>query len=100
MEADELHRAPTPELQQRAFALARRRRDWGFFIDLFRHTPAAAQADSLDPDVAEIGVAVDDLVAMWRQLTEGEWGEAEPLARARFIDYLAPEGVDAEDASD
>src|SRR5690606_40429705 len=92
MEADELHRAPTPELQQRAFALARRRREWGFFIDLFRHTPAAAQADSLDPDVAEIGVAIEDLVAMWRQLTEGRWGEAEPLARARFIDYLTEDG--------
>ncbi len=99
MNADDLDRLSTPELQQRAFASARHRRDWGFFIDLFRHTPAAAQADSLDPDIAEIGVAVDDLVAMWRQLTQGEWGEAEPLARARFIDYLSQED-EAEDPAD
>ncbi|WP_026923755.1 hypothetical protein [Glycomyces arizonensis] len=96
MNADDLDQLPTAELQQRAFALARHRHDWGFFIDLFRHTPAAAQADNLDPDVAEIGVAIDDLVAMWRQMTEGEWGEAEPLARARFVDYLR-EGEDTVD---
>ncbi len=92
MNADDLHRLTTAELQQRAFASARRRHDWRFFLDLFRHTPAAARADSLDPDIAEIGVAIDDLVAMWRQLTEGQWGEAEPLARARFIDYLGESG--------
>lgn len=88
MNADDLDQLSTAELQRRAFALARHRRDWRFFIDLFRHTPAAGEAGGLDPDVAEIGVAIDDLVAMWRQMTEGEWGEVEPLARARFVDYL------------
>lgn len=99
MNADDLHRLTTAELQQRAFASARRRHDWGFFLDLFRHTPAAGRAHSLDPDVAEIGVAIDELVAMWRQLTEGQWGEAEPLARARFIDYLG-EIPDEEETAD
>ena len=41
-----------------AFALARERRDWRFFIDLFRHTPTALEAEDLDPDVSEIGVAI------------------------------------------
>jgi hypothetical protein len=88
MDAAALDRLPTDELQRRAFALARERRDWRFFVDLFRHTPAAGHAEELDPDIAEIGVAVDDLVGMWRQLTRGQWGASEPLARAAFIDYL------------
>lgn len=88
MDPEDLEQLSTDDLQHRAFAVARHRRDWRFFIDLFRHTPAAA-SDNLDPDVAEIGVAIDDLVAMWREATQGEWGDAEPLARAAFIDYLS-----------
>lgn len=97
MNAEELDQLSTTELQHRAFALARRRRDWRFFIELFRHTPAAAEADNLDPDVAEIGVAIDDLVAMWREATQGEWGRSEPLARAAFIDYLTRHGETEEE---
>ncbi|GAB3229157.1 hypothetical protein GCM10027447_22150 [Glycomyces halotolerans] len=100
MDAEELDRLSTAELQRRAFALARRRRDWRFFIDLFRHTPAAGQADNLDPDVAEVGVAIDDLVGMWREATQGRWGETEPLARAAFIDYLSREGGEEPEGED
>jgi hypothetical protein len=95
MNASELDQYPTADLQHRAFALARERRDWRFFIDLFRHTPTALDAEDLDPDVAEIGVAIDDLTGMWREATKGEWGAAEPLARAAFIDYIIEHGEDA-----
>jgi hypothetical protein len=92
MTATELDQLPTAELQQRAFALARGRRDWRFFIELFRHTPTALDSEDLDPDVAEIGVAIDDLLGMWREATKGDWGSAEPLARAAFIDYIQKHG--------
>jgi hypothetical protein len=97
MNASELDRQPTEDLQHRAFALARGRRDWRFFIELFRHTPTALEAEDLDPDVSEIGVAIDDLLSMWREGTKGDWGSAEPLARAAFIDYIQKHGADAED---
>lgn len=94
MDATELDRYSTPELQRRAFALARERRDWRFFIELFRHTPTALESEDLDPDVSEIGVAIDDLVSIWREATKGDWGDAEPLARAAFIDYISRHGTD------
>lgn len=95
MNASDLDRYSTPELQHRAFDLARERRDWRFFVDLFRHTPTALEAEDLDPDVAEIGVAIDDLLGMWREATKGDWGAAEPLARAAFIDYIGRHGAAA-----
>ncbi|MEU5870509.1 hypothetical protein AB0A73_03000 [Glycomyces sp. NPDC047369] len=92
MNATDLDQYDTPDLQRRAFALARDRHDWRFFIDLFRHTPTALESEDLDPDIAEIGVAIDDLVGIWREATKGDWGGAEPLARAAFIDYIAEHG--------
>jgi hypothetical protein len=100
MNASDLDQLPTPELQRRAFALARERRDWRFFIELFRHTPTALEAEDLDPDVSEIGVAIDDLLSMWREATKGDWGSAEPLARAAFIDYIQQHGEEAEAPTD
>lgn len=97
MNASDLHELSTADLQHRAFALARERRDWRFFVDLFRHTPTALESEDLDPDVAEIGVAIDDLLGMWREATQGDWGSAEPLARAAFIDYIRQHGRDSED---
>lgn len=97
MNVSELDRLPTADLQHRAFALARHRRDWRFFIELFRHTPTALESADLDPDVAEIGVAIDDLVGIWREATKGQWGASEPLARAAFIDYLTEHGPEAEE---
>ncbi|SDK57571.1 hypothetical protein SAMN05216298_0618 [Glycomyces sambucus] len=99
MNATDLDRYTTPELQKRAFALARERHDWRFFIDLFRHTPTALEAEDIDPDVSEIGVAIDDLLSIWHEGTKGEWGAAEPLARAAFIDYIAEHGG-GDDAKD
>lgn len=94
MKASDLDQLPTAELQQRAFALARGRHDWRFFIELFRHTPTALEAEDLDPDISEIGVAIDDLLSIWREGTKGDWGSAEPLARAAFIDYILKHGAE------
>lgn len=80
----------TEELRERAFALARERRDVGFFWSVLQHLPHSDDAENLDASLGAVGASVDDAVALWREL-EGEsleLGETEPLLRAAFIDYL------------
>jgi hypothetical protein len=84
----ELDKLSTEELRERAFALARDRRDVGFFWSVVRHLPHADDAEELDGSLGSYGASVDDAVALWRELTGHGYGEAEPLLRAAFIDYL------------
>ncbi len=81
----ELDALSTAELQERAFALARERRDLSFFWSIFR--PLPAHEDGTD---GALGVqsSVDDAVAVWREATQHRYGDEEPLIRAAFIDYL------------
>jgi hypothetical protein len=37
---------------------------------------------------------------MWREATKGDWGSAEPLARAAFIDYIQQHGAETEAPTD
>ncbi|GIE98038.1 hypothetical protein [Paractinoplanes rishiriensis] len=85
----ELDALPTDELRERAFALARRHMDIGFFWSVVKHLPNADDAAELDGAPNSIGPAIDEAVALWREL-EGHsgYGEQEPLLRAAFIDYL------------
>jgi hypothetical protein len=82
---DELDALSTEELRERAFDLARHRRDMSFFWSLFEHLPVQENGDD-----GSLGVqsTVDDAIAVWKESTEGEYGEREPLIRAAFIDYL------------
>ena len=84
----ELDALSTEELRERAFALARQRRDIGFFWSVLRHLPRADDAEELDGSLGSYGASVDDAVALWRELTGHGYEEAEPLLRAAFIDYL------------
>lgn len=84
----ELDACSTEELRQRAFALARERRDAGFFWSVLRHLPNADEAASLDGAPNAIGPTIDEAVALWRELTGHGYEEAAPLLRAAFIDYL------------
>lgn len=84
----ELDALPTEELRKRAFSSARHHGDLGFFVDLFRRLPSAAQTERLDNSTGDIGLAVDDAVALWREFTGHAYGDAEPILRAAFIDYL------------
>jgi hypothetical protein len=84
----ELDAMPTEELRERAFAMARRQRDVGFFWSVLRHLPDADEAASLDGSPNSVGPTVDEAVALWRELTGHGYGEQEPLLRAKFIDYL------------
>jgi hypothetical protein len=78
----------TQELRERAFAVARREKDLGFFWSVLRHLPNSDEAEALDGAPNSWGVTVDEAVALWRQLTGHGFGESEPLLRAAFIDYL------------
>jgi hypothetical protein len=71
-----------------AFARALRHADVGFFWDVLRHLPHADDAESLDGSLGSVGASIDDAVALWRELSGHGYGDAEPLLRAAFIDYL------------
>ena len=85
----ELDGLPTEELRRRAFALARERRDVGFFWSVLRHLPHADDTEELDASLGAVGASIDDAVALWREFTGHGYGESEPLLRAAFIDYLS-----------
>ncbi len=83
-----LHALSTEELRERAFALARERRDVKFFWSLFQHLPTADDAEALDGSPSAIGGTIDDALELWRQFTGHGLKETEPLLRAKFVDYL------------
>ncbi|MER7891870.1 hypothetical protein AB0C04_18315 [Micromonospora sp. NPDC048909] len=84
----ELDALPTEELRERAFALAREHRDFGFFWSVLRRLPNADEAAALDGAPNSVGPIVDEANALWRELTGHGYEEHEPLLRAAFIDYL------------
>ncbi len=93
METDatvDLDTLSTEELRQRAFALASKRRDIGFFWSVLKHLPHAIDdAENIEADLGAIGGTIADAIGVWREFTGREgYGNAEPLLRAAFIDYL------------
>ncbi len=78
----------TEELRERAFALAARHHDIAFFWSVLRHLPHADDTESLDASLGAFGASVSDAIALWREFTGHGYGDAEPLLRAAFIDYL------------
>lgn len=84
----ELDALPTEQLRERAFAVARQRRDLGFFWSVLKHLPDADEAASLDGSPNSIGPTIDEAAALWREMTGHGYAEQEPLLRAKFIDYL------------
>jgi hypothetical protein len=81
----ELDALPTEELRERAFELARERRDVSFFWTLFEHVPTVETG--ADGSLG-LQTSVDDAAALWKESTGHDYGEQEPLIRAAFIDYL------------
>jgi hypothetical protein len=81
----ELDTMSTEELRQRAFDLARDRRDMRFFWSLFQHLPT--RDDGSDGSLG-IQSTVDDAVALWKESTGHTYGDRDPLIRAALIDYL------------
>ena len=90
---DDLDALPTDVLRARAVELGKRRRDVGFFWDLVKHLPAAS--DSRNTADASSGGAfetVQEALELLREWREGDYGDREPLLRARFLDYLRTHG--------
>jgi hypothetical protein len=84
----------TEELRQRAFAEAERRHDIGFFWDVVKHLPEAGALASEDGSLGNITGSLIEAVQAARELFGGhldQLGAAEPLLRAKFIDYLGRE---------
>ncbi|TAK70170.1 MAG: hypothetical protein EPO13_04170 [Actinomycetota bacterium] len=85
---------PYEELRDRAFHLAERRLDLGFFVDLLRHTEAAHAMADEGGSLGEIGGSIIETVQAAREAFGsariGE--ELEPLFRARFVTYLREHG--------
>src|SRR5450759_3178948 len=84
----DLNDLPTEELRRQAFAIAEHRHDVGFFWDLLRHLPRTADAAAEDASGGGIGESIADLIGVVRQLSGKGYGDAEPLVRAKFLDYL------------
>ncbi len=88
----DLDQLSTEELRQRAFALASDRHDIGFFWSVLTHLPHADDAESLDASLGAVGASISDAIALWREFTGHGYGDAEPLLRAAFLDYLRSDG--------
>lgn len=91
--SEDLSDLPYEELKSRAIALAEKRRDIGFFYDLFRHTPAINATADEGGSLGEMSGSILEMVEAARELFGGgRVGEMEPLFRARFEEYLTQYG--------
>lgn len=90
---DGLDDLPYHELHDRAFKLAQKRHDVGFFIDLANHTRAAHAAATEGGSLGDLSGSLMDLVEATREtFTDQPDPEVEPLLRARFVTYLREHG--------
>jgi hypothetical protein len=85
---EELDRLPTEKLRQRAFERAEHHHDVGFFWDLIKHLPSADDIATEDASSGHITGGITEVIDVVRELMGRGLGDAEPLVRARFIDYL------------
>lgn len=84
---------PYDELRDKAFALAEKRHDVGFFYDLYRHTPALNAVATEGGSLGETSGTLIELVKGAREAFGSESvGEMEPLFVARFATYLREHG--------
>jgi hypothetical protein len=91
-DTSDLDQLSTEDLRHRAFALASERHDIGFFWSVLTHLPHADDAESIDASLGAVGASISDAVALWREFTGHGYGDAEPLLRAAFLDYLRSGG--------
>jgi hypothetical protein len=85
---EELDALSTEQLRRRAFDLAEHRHDVGFFWDLIRHLPPTGGVASEDASAGNITGGIAEALEAVRELFGRGLGDAEPLVRQRFIDYL------------
>jgi hypothetical protein len=82
------------EVKARAIKLAEKRRDVGFFYDLFRHTPAINATADEGGSLGDVSGSLIELVeAAHEVFGAGHVGELEPMFRVRFEQYLVEHGA-------
>ena len=88
---DPLADLPFDELRQKAFHVAERRMDLGFFTDLFSHMPGMAAIEGEGGDLGAVGGTFIETVRAVRELFGDKQLDetTEVLLRARFESYLA-----------
>ena len=81
---------PFAELRHRAFHLAEKRVDIGFFTDLFTHMPGMVAVQGEGGDLGSIGGSfIETVKAVREMLGDDEFDETtEMLLRARFATYI------------
>lgn len=81
---------PFDELRHRAFHLAEKRLDLGFFTEVFSHMPGMVAIEGEGGDLGGIGGTFVETARAVKQMFSG--GEIDPttesLLRARFATYL------------
>jgi hypothetical protein len=87
MDRSELEALSTEELRHKAFSAAEHRLDVGFFWDLLKHLPASGEV-ARDDSFSSAAAAVSDALELLREFRGGNLGDAEPMIRAKFVDYL------------
>jgi hypothetical protein len=87
MDRAELEALSTDELHDKAFRVAERRLDVGFFWDLLKHLPASGEV-ARDDSFSSAAAGVSDLIELFREFRGSHLGDAEPLIRAKLVDYL------------
>ena len=88
LESEDLESLPTEELRKRAFHKAERHADLGFFWDLVKHLPAAADLEADDGSLGGLSGGIAETVELVRELLGKDLGDYEPIIRARYIEYL------------
>lgn len=89
---DGLESLSTDDLRKRAFSTAERHLDAGFFWDLLEHLPGAEGMATEDGSSGNVTGWINDVIEVIGGLLGHGYGDAEPLLRARFIDYLRAHG--------
>lgn len=79
----------TEQLRQQAFEHARAEHDLGFFWDLVKHLRSTRNFAAEDGSSGSLTGSLAEAVELARELMGKDYGDDEPLLRARFIDYLS-----------
>ncbi|MCU0278981.1 MAG: hypothetical protein MUF33_01085 [Candidatus Nanopelagicales bacterium] len=91
--AETLEDLPYEELRHRAFELAEKRHDIGFFYDLLTHTPSLDQVSDEGGSLGDISGSLVGLINAAKEAFGHEQvGELEPLFVARFATYIREHG--------
>ncbi len=87
--ADALEDLPYEELRHRAFELAEKRHDIGFFYDLLTHTPALENVSDEGGSLGDISGSLLGLMSAAKEaFGHDKVGDMEPLFVARYATYI------------